>query len=312
MPTVSILIPTFNCGQYISHAIESALNQSYQDVEIILVDDGSTDNTRELLKEYIKEGACKYIYQSNQGVAEARNATLRAARGEYVAFLDADDFWEPDKLELQMNFLAERPDVALLHGNIRIVDAGKNQTIFDSLPINRRHKCDHIFGELYLGNFINTSTVVIKRECLDRIGCFDTNLIQAEDYDLWMRVAAEFKCGFQDVVMGTYRVHRTNTSKNSNQVIKHELKVLHKMQYLYPNLVSAIPEEKVKKRLFDKNYSLAYRYFSEYEFKNARKYFSESLRFKRFSIHPYLYIIASHFNRKIIEKLRQFKRRASF
>lgn len=309
MTMVSVIIPTYNCATYITEAIDSALAQTYKDYEIVVVDDGSTDNTREVLGKYIENGLINYIYQSNQGVVAARNATLRAARGEYVAFLDADDMWEPNKLELQMRFLAERPDVALLHGNIRIVDADKNKTVFESLPISKRHKSDHIFEELYLGNFINTSTVVIKRECLDKVGHFDTSLRQAEDYDLWMRLAAEFKCGFQDVVMGTYRVHGTNTSKNNIQVTEHDLKVLNKMKSLYPTLVSSIPKEKIKERFFKKNFSLGYGYFCQYDLVNARKYFLSALKYKRNSLPSYIYILSTYLNRDMIDKIRIIKRK---
>ena len=302
---VSVIIPTYNSAQYIRKAVQSVFDQTYKDYEVIVVDDGSTDNTREIIKQY--EGRIKYFFQENKGSALARNQAIKLSQGELIAFLDSDDTWLPHKLKTQMNYLSEHPDVALIHSNISFMQ--DNQLISFKKAIAERHKGFSIFGELYLGNFITTSTVVLSRDCLNSVGLFDEDLRQGQDYDLWLRIAAKFRIGYQDIITTIYRIHDKNISKNAIRGKAHDLAILKKINSMCPELVNGIDIKKREKRHFDINYSLGYRYFCQYDLNNARKYFLKALHYNRFAIRPYIYIASSFWSKGTIDKIRSLKRK---
>jgi len=193
-PIVSVIIPTYNTAQYICESIDSVLSQSYKDYEIIVVDDGSTDNTKEFLKPYM--GQIRYIFQENRGRAGARNTGIRTARGKYIAFLDSDDLWTPGKLEKQVEIMQGNENIDFLFGDKqRFSDDG---TIVTSSMFAKRGYGPEFFGDsLYVRDpyrkllnepFIPTGTVIMKRECFDRTGLFD-EAIYAEDWEFWLRSA---------------------------------------------------------------------------------------------------------------------------
>ncbi|WP_143438568.1 glycosyltransferase family A protein, partial [Hydrocoleum sp. CS-953] len=138
-PRVSVIIPVYNCDRYISQAIESILAQTYQSYEIIVIDDGSTDNTRLALQPYIEK--IRYVYQENQGVSAARNHGIDLARGELIAFLDADDFFLPDKLTAQVGVFDAQPNLGIVHSGWRRVNQ-QGETIKDETPWNYVPKLD--------------------------------------------------------------------------------------------------------------------------------------------------------------------------
>jgi glycosyltransferase involved in cell wall biosynthesis len=181
---VSVIIPTFNCAATVTDAVRSALAQTRRAEEIIVVDDGSTDDTRERLKPYADR--VRYIAQENGGVAAARNRGLAAARGDLLAFLDADDVWHPQKLELQLRAMAERRDILLL-GTATFpwpahqIPPAEPRGPSAVAPIAAR--------DLLVRNYFTTSSVVLRREAAERAGLFDTALSGPEDYDYWLRVS---------------------------------------------------------------------------------------------------------------------------
>jgi glycosyltransferase involved in cell wall biosynthesis len=128
MPKVSVIIPTYNCAQYITEAIESVLNQTYKDFEIIVVDDGSTDNTNEILRSYIEKKKIRYFYQENSGVSSARNMGVRVSQGEYISFLDSDDFWEVNHLQQLLNAMWKYPTCSVAFSAIEIFGDAKDVT----------------------------------------------------------------------------------------------------------------------------------------------------------------------------------------
>lgn len=182
----SIIIPTYNRAHVIRAALDSVLSQSCQDFEILVIDDGSTDNTHEILGPY--SDRLRYFKQPNSGPAAARNRGISESRGEYIAFLDSDDRWYPDKLAQVNQAIDVHPDVGLFYSDFRAVDNQRNHL--------RLERCKHIVGDGYLqlllGDFIGTSTVIVKRECFDACGLFCKELIHIEDWDMWIRIAREF------------------------------------------------------------------------------------------------------------------------
>ena len=194
MPKVSVIIPTYNSANYLPEAIESVLAQTYKDFEILVMDDGSTDNTKDVVAPYLDR--IIFLEGPNGGPSKARNRAILESSSEYVAFLDADDIWYPDKLDRQITIFAENQHYSLVHSDAsytRIYTSQEDRTWFS---LKKRVKSGWIFSELLTENFIILSSVIVKRDCLNRIGLFDEDLKCWEGYDLWLRIAFEYQIGF--------------------------------------------------------------------------------------------------------------------
>jgi len=191
MPGVSVIIPTYNCAQYICEAINSVLNQTFKDIEIIVVDDGSTDNTKDKLTPFIKDEQLLYLYQENRGPSSARNFGIREAKSNYIAFLDADDKFLPQMIERCVEELDRGEyDLVSVDNYIAYVSGGK--TIKTEIQSYEWIEKDP--GELYLtflkvGGIGGPHKAVFRKWVLDKAGCFDTSLKIYEDLDLWIRIA---------------------------------------------------------------------------------------------------------------------------
>jgi len=195
---LSVVIPSYNRAHYIETAIDSVFDQKVDNIEIILVDDGSTDNTRELVQNKYGD-RIRYFYQENQGIPGARNTGIKEARGDYIAFLDSDDYWRPEKLKQQLAMIAEHPDyglVATCCASIRLDGSFRER--------NRTGKSGWVLNDLFRANFIRTSSVIIRRDCFDKVGFFDEKQKQSEEYDLWLRLAAECPVGFINESLTVY------------------------------------------------------------------------------------------------------------
>lgn len=211
MPKVSVIIPTYNGERYIGEAIDSVLKQTYDDHEIIVVDDGSTDNTLQLLQSYGKQ--LNWIAQENQGVAASRNAGLQLAQGEYIAFLDQDDVFLPDKLAFQIPLLEQQPSLGLVSSGWQIVNATGN-IVAAVQPWQKLTQLDLVGLIVWKPVFLGA--MVFRRFWLDRVGGFDTLLEQTPDVDLVLRLAT-IGCRADWVKQATvnYRQHESNASNDS-------------------------------------------------------------------------------------------------
>jgi glycosyltransferase involved in cell wall biosynthesis len=209
-PLVSVIIPTYNCAAFIGEAIQSVIHQTMDDYEIIVIDDGSTDQTASLLAQFA--GRIRCLRQDNQGVAAARNHGIRSARGRIIGFLDADDRWKPDKLERQIPVLLSADDIGVIfsgHQNLGGQTAGFNQ--YESPELTKllsvislgQHAYliddKNLFQKIMRYYLLLTSTVLIKRTCIEHVGAFDESLDIAEDTQLWLRVAKRTKVAFTDL-----------------------------------------------------------------------------------------------------------------
>jgi len=194
--TVSVVIPVYNNEAYIAAAVESVLSQSLLPTEIIVVDDGSTDGTAEALKSL--RNSIKYVFQENRGEPAARNRGIREASGKYIAFLDGDDLWCPNKLELQMEYLRQHPNCALVYSDMStfdengIIDTSVKERFRMSLPSGR------IFPALFMRALFGSGSVVFRRKCVDTVGYFDEGLLVGSDYEMWLRIARHFELGAVD------------------------------------------------------------------------------------------------------------------
>ncbi len=183
---ITVIIPVFNGEKYIKRAIQSVFNQTLDDFECLIIDDGSTDNTAEIIKHCGRD--IQYIYQKNSGVAVARNTGISLAKGKFIAFLDADDIWVPSKLENQLKLFKKNPDLTLVYTKFKVTHSSLNE--FVSKPLVYDEKQTVIYNEfntLFKNSGLGTPTVMIKRErCVD-VGGFDERLITAEDQDFYFR-----------------------------------------------------------------------------------------------------------------------------
>ena len=209
MPLVSVIIPTYQNGQYVSQAIESVLKQTCNDFEIIVVDDGSSDNTPTVLQTF-KEKII-IVSQSNRGTPAARNAGIKICQGKYIAFLDADDIWLEDKLEKQLALFEKNPRVGLVYSDIYFFEGKtrKGRAFEHIIP-----KSGHVEIDLFQIDFVPMPTVVIKHECLDTTGLFDETLRYCEDYDLWLRISHYWEFDFVNKPLALYRLSPEQKSRN--------------------------------------------------------------------------------------------------
>ncbi len=221
---VSVVIPTFNCADFLVEAIRSVLAQTYEDYEIIVVDDGSTDHAEAALRPF--GNRIRYIRQEPGGPSVARNRGILKARGELIAFLDADDLWRPTKLARQVEYLNHHPEAVLVYTDFtRGPNPGSNND--SRLRAYKPRDSADPFHALLEENFIATPTVMVRREALARSGLFDPTLKGSEDFDLWLRLAkvksewcdagvvsGTHGFGFIDEILADVRQHGSNTSRS--------------------------------------------------------------------------------------------------
>ncbi len=208
---VSVIIPAYNAQNFIKATIQSVINQTYPNWEMLIVDDGSTDETRQVVQKYLADHRIQYLYQKNQERAAARNRGIRHASGKYIAFLDADDLWLPDKLKVQVEYLHNHPKTGLCFTHYMLINSqGESlgqQAVNFATGSNQ-------FYSLLKGNFIANSTVMTPRTILDKVGLFDESLpaFGSEDWDMWLRIARLYPIHLIDHPLTLYRLHESNTS----------------------------------------------------------------------------------------------------
>ena len=189
-PLVSVIIPTYNRNNIISRAIDSVIKQTYDNIEIIVVDDGSTDNTKQILRQF--RGKVKYIYKINGGVSSARNKGIEEAKGELIAFLDSDDYWMPDKIEKQIKYLIINKERSGVLTNYEFVDNGSLLKVVNiEFIVNN--------GDVQLVRLINNlqtmCTILMKKEVFSKVGYFDEKVKTAEDIDMLLRIVSMYNIG---------------------------------------------------------------------------------------------------------------------
>ena len=225
MPNVSVVIPTYNRADYLHEAITSVLSQSYRDFEIIVVDDGSTDDTRRVLEHFIAEGSIQYIYQTNAGGGNARDTGIQAAQGKYIALLDSDDLFLPNKLEKQIAFLEEYNEAGMVHSGFSKFDnTGKDLGYRDSSRFS-----GWIYPNLLLewSVLIASSTVVMPSSVLQKIGRFDDST-WAADLDMWRRIARRYLILTVPENLAKIRVHAGGMSSDKTGIAARFLKYFDK------------------------------------------------------------------------------------
>jgi glycosyltransferase involved in cell wall biosynthesis len=232
-PLVSVVIATHNMAGYLALAIRSALEQTYQNTEVLVVDDGSTDDTRSRVEPYLKDRRVRFLYQQNRGQAAAKNRGVRESQGDYVAFLDADDMWVPDKLALQMPLFLRSAALGVVYSRLVYIDElGAEVRVADDELFRGR-----VTGPLFIRNFIGFGSSVVRKACFSRLGVFDEALRMGIDYDLWLRLSTEYEFDFVDRPLLQYRVWSGQMSRNCKSRYLNGIAIMHRFLERFPNLV---------------------------------------------------------------------------
>jgi glycosyltransferase involved in cell wall biosynthesis len=219
-PEVSVVIPAYNAESYVGSALDSVFAQTFRDFEVLVVDDGSIDGTAKVVSEY--GATVRYIRQANAGVSQARNQGIEASAGRYVAFLDADDTWFPEKLDRQLAHLSRSPQHKACYSALAVVTADMRP-----IKLSRSKRSGSLLEDLILrGNVIGSgSTVLCERSLFAAVGGFDPALSQCADWDMWIRLATRTDFLYVDEPLVTYRQHASSMSRNA-PLYEHDVRLL--------------------------------------------------------------------------------------
>jgi cellulose synthase/poly-beta-1,6-N-acetylglucosamine synthase-like glycosyltransferase len=273
-PKVSVVMPVLNGERFIGEAIQSVVDQTYTHCELIVVDDGCTDGTRAQVDAFRDRLEIRYVrHDRPHGIAPSMNDGVRNATGDLIAFLDHDDAWFPEFLETQANYLATHPDVAMVHADFQTIDVG-GAVIEASVAAcrGRTRPSGHVFRELFMDSFIVGNSVLIKRECFDRLGMFDESLHWG-DYHMWLRIARHYKVDYVDRVLTKYRQHPTQSTRSTTTPRADQppvaMKVIEKILEAYPELHDELGEQTIRRRKALLHFDLAYGWYVSGEIANA-------------------------------------------
>jgi len=285
---VSVIIPVYNAEPFIGETIRSVLAQTYRNLEVLAIDDGSKDKSGEIIRGFT-DPRVRYLPKENGGVSRARNFGIERAQGEFIALLDHDDTWLPEKLERQMP-LFEDPGVGLVFSDSYKIDAtGKRLGTF----FMREHPFrGEVAGELLINNFVSCLTAVIRKKVFDETGMFDPRFSFSEEYDLFLRIALEYRFDFVASPLANYRVHESNFSRNRRRAFEEEITVVRKFVEEHPGK-RLLPDAGINGRLADLHYSMGRFFQSQRDFTLAEKAFGNAIRYRKSRMKPYIALLAS-------------------
>ena len=285
-PKVSVIIPIYNQAKFIDNAIESVLKQSYQDFEIIVINDGSTDHTEAMVKGFI-DFRIRYIcHKKNLCLSEARNTGIRASRGEYIALLDADDEFLPEKLDMQVKLLQNEPyDVGVVCAWSFNIDENGNYISKRCLP----RKEGYIFKDLLSTNYLSVPALLIRRECFEKVGLFDSSLDGQEDWDMWIRIAKFYKFSLIKIPLAKRRIHPHRISYHLERKVVTAKRIIKKH----------INELKIRRNIHSRHYFyIGRRYCYMGKTGIGRRFLYKAISLYPFYIYYYILVIFSLFGSK--------------
>lgn len=224
-PKVSVIMPCFNHAQFVADSISSILKQSYHDFELIVVDDGSKDESGQVIIEFAKcdDRVVPILRSTNGGEAKSRNDAMRKAQGELISFCDSDDLWEPHKLDIQVKHLMRHTNIGFLHGDsilINEIGVPTGQQFSSLFPRGCKLRGEAFF-ELCVSNHVNVPTVMIRCECVAAAGFFEEEFTYLTDWVYWTKVARRARFDYIATPLAKYRIHSRSTSKNRKEYSKY-------------------------------------------------------------------------------------------
>jgi len=277
---VSVIVPTYNREKYLRIAMDSVLNQTHKNIELHIIDDGSTDGTRMLVNSY-DDDRIKYYYQANQGQSVARNVGLNNARGDYICFLDSDNLWKLDKLERQIKLMDENPDYQIIYGDNEIID--EHGQVQLSKQTMRRYSGD-IMTQLLVANFINFNNVIIKAECFKEMGGMNESTRVADDYELFLKLSTRYKFLYVPETFSQYRVMENQISSNKDRRFQSNFTILNNFINKYGDLMDG----KTINYTWCRFYTNRGRYHASVgRLKQAFSDYVTAIGYKPFSKHPW-------------------------
>ncbi len=298
MSKVSVIIPTYNRSGLLCSAIISVLNQTFQDFEIIVVDDCSRDNTPDVVRK-LNNKKIKYIRnKTNKGEAVARNTGIMNSDSEYIAFLDDDDEWLPEKLTLQVDLLKNSSlRVGVVYTGYIEVDLTSQKIL------KKRHpsKKGDIYKFLLIKNYVGIpSTVMVRRVCFDRIGLFDKMIPYPTDYDLWIRISKEFHFEYIEKPLVKYHIHKNSISANAETRIRGIELMLERYSKAFSSHRNAYSQYHIR---------LGVLYCCNGNTKNGRKYFLRAMRIYPVAIRAFFFLLLSFLGTNNFRRLQNFIKR---
>jgi glycosyltransferase involved in cell wall biosynthesis len=279
-PRVSVVIPTRNRERLLPVAVRSVLDQTHSDLELLVVDDASEDGTADVVTGF-SDARLRYVRrEARRGGAAARNAGIEASRGDFVAFLDDDDEWLPEKLERQLSLFRADPELGIVYSSYLVVDRESGQVLFRKTAECRGDLSRDLLVRNVLGN---TSSVVVRRSCFEKAGLFDEQLPSFEDYDLWLRLAPHFRFDFVERELMKYYVHGRRISTN--------LEALDRGIDLMRRKHGA--SSALRRNLARQSMGLGVQYCSQGETGKGRRALTRAIRLAPSEPRPYLYLTTS-------------------
>ncbi len=319
-PLVSVIIATYNYGHLIERSVDSLLSQDYSNLEIIVVDDGSTDNTQAILERY--RGRLRHLRCEHRGTAAARNSGLEVASGEYIAFLDADDILLTRSIARRVALLESQPDLDVVFGDVTVArDACivvpsflRERRVFRSIPRMRVGEGvyvlpERIFDFVVQERFITVPSVLIRRQTMDRVGGFDEAFNKSQDdYDLWLRLARVARFGYLDCLLARCFIHGANISNNTILACHKRIELMHKLLRTCPDLTPTT-RRLIARRLGEQHFAVGYIHFAGSRLQEARPHFAQARRYGTRPVRLALYHACTALKPETVELLRLAKRR---
>jgi len=311
-PRVSVVIPVRNGKDYIQEALDSVLQQSFTDLELLLIDDGSTDDDYD--RYALQDPRVRVIHLAGNGVSRARNVGMAQSRGEFIAFLDADDVWFPGKLEAQVRYFDAHPDVGVVFGKFirwpAQPDGGfapASSLVQDVAQLSKteEERSGWLYTRLLDGLLVGMNTAVVRRSVYEAIGGFNESMRQGEDYDFWLRASRVAEMHSLDGAVALYRIHSASAMHRLSR--ENQLSILLKMATMrwgladqHGNHASAVS---FKKRVAITHFDHAYSHFWHGDLAVARRHFRQSLSGEHRRVRSILYLTISN---PVIKKIIDF------
>jgi glycosyltransferase involved in cell wall biosynthesis len=273
LPTISVIIPSYNCAAFLPETIESVLRQTYSDFEIVLVDDGSTDRTADIVRPYLSR--VTYIHQQNKGLPGARNTGIRAAQGEFIALLDADDTWVPNKLERQMPRFADA-DVGIVYSDFSV--RYSDGRFKPSYLVERPLASEGLVLEKYIqSRFLFPSTMILRRACFEEFGGFDEEMLAAEDIELFTRICSRWKVALVNEPLVIRYEGEHNITSNQGKMSRYTILALQKVLRKQTDLTRS-DREAISRELGRQHWWRGYAALDEGDQNQARQSFTNAIR----------------------------------
>ena len=288
-PKVSIVIPAYNAAEFLGRTIESVLAQDDSSYETIIVDDGSKDATPRVIEPY--RDRVRYIRQDNGGPSRARNRGVQESAGKYIALLDADDLWLPDKLKSQVDLMENHPEVGFSFTDCVIVSKdGKpiarqfeTKPVLAAIPVacfsnDQRVFQGRVLNELVRQNFIITSSMMIRADCFEKVGMFDESLFSVEDYDFWLRLSREFQGAYLNRILVKKIDHGENISMRNERVMLNRIKLSEKMVEVWRSATDITDASRSfqRRKLQQEYLDAAHWYVHTRQFRKAAEFLSKT------------------------------------